>query len=241
MELILPQCNGNKLDLLSLLNTEEYKNKLKSFFVDGHTWSTAVLQQFQTTDYYKDFVTSNMDVVFDIGAHIGLFSLYIQPYARKIYSFEPSPRHFDFLNELSKPFSNINLYNVAISNKTGQEQFFEDLINNTQNSLAPNGHSVRSLGNISCYNLFDFCNENKIEVIDFIKMDIEGGELNVIMDDSFSRMNGKIKCMHIEVHNTLPEPFHNAKLNFNILFNRLKEIGYSVDIFMGGIIIARWD
>ena len=63
-------------------------------------------------------------VVLDIGANVGMFSLFIKPYARKIYAVEPSRRIFECLKENTKDWDNIEIFNVAFLHHIGKEQIY---------------------------------------------------------------------------------------------------------------------
>lgn len=65
------------------------------------------------------------DLVFDIGANIGMFSKYIdEKYSNlKIYAFEPIPQIFSVLKVNLKEHSNIKLYQLGISNKEENTMF----------------------------------------------------------------------------------------------------------------------
>ena len=69
---------------------------------------------------------ANNAIVFDIGANIGLFSLYIkEKYPNsKIYAFEPTPEVFKILTANVVGYQNsIKIYQQAVSNKRGLIDF----------------------------------------------------------------------------------------------------------------------
>lgn len=76
----------------------------------------------QVNDYFKHGITfKEGDVIFDVGANIGLFSLWIHHHLQgrvSIYAFEPAPETFRILNVNSQLFSkngnDIKAYNTAI-------------------------------------------------------------------------------------------------------------------------------
>lgn len=128
------------------------------------------------------------DVFLDIGSNIGLYSLVaakIIGYEGKIYAFEPTPSTYKRLleNISLNNFSNINAYNIGLSNKESTLDFY------TQND----GHDAWN----SFVRLTQFTNENnaiqvkvetldsliqeyKIENISLIKIDVEGWEKYVL-------------------------------------------------------------
>ena len=124
------------------------------------------------------------DVVFDVGANIGCTSILFSQLASKVYSFEPSPSTFQYLemNVNHANAKNINMFNVGLGNGAGK--FTLTFASNNRaggfvsdKMQASSGHQVEDIiieiGD-------DFISKNSIAKLDFIKIDVEGFELNVI-------------------------------------------------------------
>src|SRR3989338_6731952 len=76
-----------------------------------HVW---LIQEYSNPDFNID----NTDVIIDVGAHIGLFTLYVSQFCKngKIFCFEPVKDNFDLLLsniELNK-IKNVVLFNLAV-------------------------------------------------------------------------------------------------------------------------------
>lgn len=124
-------------------------------------------------------------VVFDIGANIGWYSVCIAKHHPKVqvFSFEPIPYTFSYLKknlELNS-LKTDKVYNIGLSDENKQAIFFF-------NSQCTETSSMRDLKYISdesqqieckICRLDDFCTEQKIDHVDFIKCDVEGAELYV--------------------------------------------------------------
>ncbi len=132
--------------------------------------------------YTKEFDINDTDIVVDIGASIGIFTVFASCYAKSgvIYAFEPESESFKLLRENIKinNIDNINLVNKAISGRTGRRDFY---ITN------PGGHSFYGMGGgtkttVQTISLEDFFKENKLSKIDFLKMDCEGGEYTILFN-----------------------------------------------------------
>lgn len=125
--------------------------------------------------------------VFDIGANIGYFTLLMARLvsnAGQVYVFEPNP---DMLNELIKNIKinpelsdgRIIIQKEALGNANGQKTFYCPIeghqgvggLKNTER--AP----LEKIITVKVNTLDDYIERNDIKKIDFIKMDIEGGEL----------------------------------------------------------------
>jgi len=148
------------------------------------------------------FEINSNDVVVDIGAHIGVFSIMAAYYANlgKVYSFEPMKENFNLLNEninLNR-LSNITSFNKAVSDKDGKLKFFVSKTKNKgQNSmtrLSENQEEI-SVDKISFKKFI-----KKIPQINFLKMDCEGSEYDIFYSLNKKEL-AKIKKIAMEYHN----------------------------------------
>ncbi|MFM2383934.1 MAG: hypothetical protein RIQ72_506 [Candidatus Parcubacteria bacterium] len=121
------------------------------------------------------------DIVLDIGAHIGGFSIIAAKMGAKVYAFEPDKRNFSVLLEnikLNKLETEITPFNFGIYSENRMLYF------NTDN-LNTGGHSVSKSGDVSIEvkdlpTVFRECN---ISHVDFMKIDVEGSEFEICKDD----------------------------------------------------------
>lgn len=116
------------------------------------------------------------DTFYDIGAHFGYFSLMASEKSDKIFSFEPRPANRKFFEKhmrLNK-VKGVQLLPYAIGDKTGTVRF------NTQTGSAT-GH-VDDNGNleVEMIHIDQWVQNGKLPEPDFIKIDVEGGEIEVI-------------------------------------------------------------
>jgi len=119
-------------------------------------------------------------VVFDLGANFGWFTLVLSKLVGnlgKVYSFEADPSLVNTLRENVKlnNFSNVLIQPIAVSNKTGISKFSLNESYDTRNqldSISPSKNTV----DVKITSLDEFCIKEKLEKVDFIKMDIEGSE-----------------------------------------------------------------
>jgi len=93
--------------------------------------------QFNTMDIYREvfekeiyiqhgLTLSDDDCVFDLGAHIGLFTLFVNQKCRNasIYAFEPIPPTFEVLStNVSIPGLNVKLFNLGLADRAGVGRF----------------------------------------------------------------------------------------------------------------------
>ena len=127
-------------------------------------------------------------VVLDIGAHIGTFSLYAAQKckAKTVYSFEPFPENFEMLktnvknNHLNATITPIG---KAISAKCEKRDLFFTPNRAGWNSFYREGdkdNPQRSSVQVDCITLKHALEENGIEYVDYLKVDCEGAEYEIL-------------------------------------------------------------
>ncbi len=121
-------------------------------------------------------VVKEGDVVIDIGANIGYFTVLLAnlvgPRGR-VYAFEPDPRNFALLLRTIERngYTQVVAEQKAVSNKAGEFLFYQT-IGWASNTLIPGNHV--SAVNVQVVTLDDFlCDEHQVH---FVKMDTDGSE-----------------------------------------------------------------
>ena len=123
----------------------------------------------------------------DLGFNYGYWSwLFLKNIGMKgkVYAWEPN--NFLYENYLAKwPFKNIVGYNYALSNQNGIKDFFVYSDNETDsgmNSLEKDSHlgEPKKILKVQTRRLDDWWSENGGPNIDFIKIDCEGHDLQVL-------------------------------------------------------------
>jgi FkbM family methyltransferase len=180
-----------------------------------HVW---IIQEYSR----PGFEINDNDTIIEIGAHIGLFSLFAWQYCKngKIYCFEPVKENYDILlsNLQLNEIKNITPINSAVSKEESTVTIFinEDEAGHSMYSPTSKLLQARST---SLKKIFD---DYKIEKCDFVKMDCEGAEYEIINSLPLDYFQ-KIKKIIIEYHfaSTKPELLHN-------LTKKLESLSYKV-------------
>lgn len=124
-------------------------------------------------------------VVLDIGANIGWYSLVLGRLFpdSEIHAIEPSEKMFESLQlHISiNDAKNIRPHKLGMSENSGECTFFE-IPNNSVNSSMVNltDDPAAKSQIVTVKTVDDFCAENNITKVDFIKCDVEGAELLVL-------------------------------------------------------------
>ncbi|MCX8178487.1 MAG: FkbM family methyltransferase [Candidatus Aenigmarchaeota archaeon] len=173
---------------------------------------------FDKTYNPNDFEIKDGDTVIDIGGHIGVFSLYASTFTRnKIICFEPIKENFNLLNENIRINNkkNIKAYNLAVCNQKKLKIFLNE--NNT------GGHSyfdkTEKYEIVNCITLEEIFKNENIERCNFLKIDCEGCEHNIILNTPYYIFD-KIDKICIEYHD-----FKNYKKE---IINFLRRMSFNI-------------
>ncbi|HXF85704.1 MAG TPA: FkbM family methyltransferase [Anaerolineales bacterium] len=158
-----------------------------------------------------DFLTENLEkesvmwckklirpgmIVLDIGAHLGYYTRIFSELVKdsgRVFAFEPCPENLLVLrhNLQQSKYKNVYIFDKAVSSKDGQAVLF----------ISP-GHSNHSLNagytpdqgrvTVQTISIDSFLAAQSIQVVDFIKIDVEGAEPLVLegMRQTIERASG---------------------------------------------------
>lgn len=167
------------------------------------------------------------DIVVDIGSNVGAFIKYaIDKKAKMIYACEPNPNCIKIINKYYTDNKNFILNEYAISDKNG-----ETFLQIDQNSItsgcskildskanAQNHYDNSTNISVKTITFQNFIKINKIDFIDFLKIDCEGGEVFIFIDENKDYFKRNVKKIVLEYHN-------EKKLD---IINFLKSINYEI-------------
>jgi len=124
------------------------------------------------------------DVILDIGANIGIFSIKAAKAvgeSGKVIAIEPEPKNIKILNENLRNLKNILIIPKALGNSSGKTNF---LIGIHSGSHKINTHirkeSTEKIISVPIEKIDNLIGELNIKKINFLKMDVEGWELEVL-------------------------------------------------------------
>ena len=189
-------------DDLSLYDKSKYVKKIFENSTDGEKNNLySVFNEISSNKiYHNEFVNiENKDLVIDIGFNYGLFSIETLKYnPSKIIAFEPNPKLVKTFNENFNA-QKIALYQKAVSSNRGKIIFYENVVpgmssiyQEVNNNYTNNSYEVESI------NLNDFLVEHNLEKIDYLKIDCEGSEYEIV--DSIKIFLPNVRKMAIEFH-----------------------------------------
>ena len=193
-----------------------------------------------TTDLFKNII-KNGDVVVDLGANIGYFTLLsarlVEPKGR-IFSFEPEPKNYNYLKkniELNN-YNHAQPFQKAVSDKNGTTKLFIC-------DYDTGHHTINKQDGIQAYSRGRIVKERSIDIetvaldnflkertnrVDVIKMDVEGAEMLALSGmDRVLKDNKDIK-MIVEFFPLLIEKMGSDPKEF--IRRLIQDYGFSIYI-----------
>jgi len=186
-------------------------------FIRPNTADRIMIDDVISDQQYFKGIKKDLDVVIDLGAHIGLFSILVN--ANKIYSIEANKQNFKMLKKnVLENTNRITPFHLAISDSNKEVKLYNGRMN-ARNSIMI--YDTNEYEIVKSSTLERFIKDNNIEVCNILKIDVEGAEYKILYStpkEIFSRINSIV----MELHDVDGE-------DKNKLVNHLIKMGYDVD------------
>ena len=189
----------------------------------------------------QDWIATNLEhiiqktgIVFDIGANVGLLTLPFSKMSKHVYAFEPDAENFTKLQyniKLNSAIRNITTSPLALTHSQSENKikFYKRRAKDNDNRINTGLSSLQKLPNhnisitlVPCSTI-DLFMQKKHPQIDFIKIDVEGSEYDVLTGaiKTIEKFKPVIlyECSNI-IRNLLKS--ENTKQSFNLL----QKLGY---------------
>jgi FkbM family methyltransferase len=141
---------------------------------------SAVLETCVLNDYepLPSFQINSGQVVVDVGANIGDFTVRAAKLGARVFAFEPEARNVRRMKEnldINGLASSVKILPYALATVSGTVMF-------DVSTSSPGGHSIsQTAGSVTVpsMSLADFVQKENLDKIDLLKIDIEGGEYEI--------------------------------------------------------------
>lgn len=187
------------------------------------------------------------DIVVDIGANCGVFTLFAASITRNsVYAFEPSSRNLEVLrrNIAVNGLHHVTAYGCAVSDKVGLAKLFlhpsigglnllsdhiipdkiEQYKARTElNYLISDHDKTGTYTEVPTTTLQEIMDSNNLERIDFLKLDCEGAESSILQSTSDKYLK-RVRKIALEFHD------HLSELNHNDIQSILKRSGFTTKL-----------
>lgn len=178
---------------------------------------------------YDIELATSTPTIFDVGAHIGLATIFFKqryPLA-KITAFEPNPNTFPLLEENTyfNNIHNVTLHNVALGKQSSKRTLYIDSSNgggfSTASFLKDAWDGTQESLGIEV--VTEPLSKYIISTIDLMKIDVEGSEQEIIEELEESGKIKNIKNIIIEFHPTKKQDIEKVK-------SILQKNGFEIEI-----------
>jgi len=173
---------------------------------------------------YIPLIQKNDQIVVDVGANIGLFSLFFYPYASKIYAVEPSAMHCETLRKMLEfnKMDKVEVIQKALADKDGEMTFYHN-VNSTAHSLIKLEGTLPETETVQTVSIGTLLKD--IPHINVLKVDVEGAEGTLFANEGFDRVASKIDNIIVEFH-----PW--TGITPALLMNTIRDRGFTVEQMM---------
>lgn len=177
--------------------------------------------------YTQDLPIEPNDVVMDIGANIGIFTLFAASRTQNtIYAFEPFPDNVEFLtrNIRLNGFPNVITHTVAVSDKIGFAKLFLSNVHGGHLLIDNSGEGgLENYLEVPTTTLQRIIDDYNLKQIDFLKLDCEGSE-GLILNATPRECLRRVRKIAIEFHDNV------SLLKHDQIQRLLKEAGFATKL-----------
>jgi len=183
-----------------------------SFFCPGKIpeWraKTLLTKEPETIEWINGF--NKTDILWDIGANVGVYSLYAALRGLSVLAFEPSPSNYYLLGrniEINKMDENISAYCIALNNVTKLDSFYmaKTELGGALNSFGEARDWQGKVFDASLkqamvgFSLDDFIEQFNPPFPNHIKIDVDGIEDSIIKGANETLKDNRLKSVLIEL------------------------------------------
>lgn len=214
--------NQNKYKVVDFSYLRRHKMRNKNEFF----WSHGIIDPENVTDIYLNYSKIGVgSVVFDVGTYSGIQTIRFSKIVGntgKVYAFEPDKESYKTLlmNLSEHKCDNVIALNYGLYDHDGVLRF------NASGGMGA-GIDKNGIDEIEVKTLDTVVEELKIDHIDFIKMDIEGAEVQVLTPSCEILMKFKPRLI-VEPH------YINGRLNDKEIMSIMKSFGYKCEVVAQG-------
>lgn len=187
--------------LLSKYLPTKHQNEVTRYFRDGGD-----------EKFRYDFDLNSNSIVFDLGGYKGQWASDIySKYNSKILIFEPVLSYHNYIQNRFINNPNISTYNFGLG---PVECSMEIGINDDGSSVYVKNSDVQTIKIVDVTNFFT---QHQINKVDLMKINIEGGEYDLLNKIIDADLINKIYVIHVQFHHFIP----NAEVELEKLYSKL--------------------
>jgi FkbM family methyltransferase len=170
-------------------------------------------------------------IVIDIGAHIGYYTRLLSELvgrSGRVFAFEAHPDNYAVLkqNLRARKYSNVEMYNCAVSDQKGKMQLYVSPGSSNHSLLAGYTNASRII-DVKSINIDSFLSEKGIKSLDFMKMDVEGAEPLVFVGMRHTIVSSQKISLLVEYN---PQALRSGNIIPEQFLRDLREMDFEIQI-----------
>ena len=151
----------------------------------------------------------NTSIIFDLGGYLGDFAFDIyKKYNCKVYVFEPHPNFYQRCKNRFSNFDKVTVMNYGISDK---DEVLDLTDNKDHSSIYKNHHNVKKTIKCNFKSFNSVISSLGIKKIDLMKINIEGGEYNLLKFLIKTKQLEFTKNYQIQFHDFISDAVNKRK------------------------------
>lgn len=165
---------------------------------DSNAWAP-FYEVFIKNEYESDLVKlENDDIVVDLGANIGMFTLFAAQKAKHVYAVEPLPESYSNLKRNVESLNNVTTIDKAVFSKGTEIEFNKNEISGASSIFNKRENYEKLI--VQTISFENFIKQYNIDRINYLKVDIEGAEFDLFENINESYLENNIDKIFMEVH-----------------------------------------
>jgi FkbM family methyltransferase len=168
--------------------------------------------------YTKFCAIPSDSLVIDVGANVGVFSLFAARFARLVYAIEPAASNYARLVQNTSRVGRIVPLNCACAARDGRG--YLDVSGSPVAFSLMTSSSVDTQEPVEVVSLASLFERHRIERCDYLKLDCEGAEFEIILEADPSILN-RVRRIVMEYHDHLSNRYSHLDL-----LEKLKTLGF---------------
>jgi FkbM family methyltransferase len=175
----------------------KYRLKLYSHYTS--VW--ILVEVFEDDVYERVFKIEKGDIVVDVGAHVGMFTVKALKEVREeglVIAIEPEERNFELLKRNTRDYKNVKLVKKAVGDKTGRAILYISELSG-EHSIKKPSRATKSI-DVEVDTLDNILSSLGVSKVDFLKIDVEGAELEVLRGARGYLSEGKIRKVAVAAY-----------------------------------------
>lgn len=211
------------------------KPDLQCYLDNPRSQVAEMIRQVNQGKYYEGLFEKDGLTFLDLGANIGIVSLFAAPKCSRLVAVEAEPITFGHLQQLvsDSPFRQIECLHAAIAPRSDTVRISVDPVDYSCHTITnpkPNSRFAEVQG----FTLCDLLSRVNLDRIDVCKVDVEGAEMDALTLDVIQ--SAPVKCWYIEVHKT---PSMTREKSLAVMLDRLKSSRFICSVLRSNAIIAK--